>query len=149
MRTPLQFNETERIRKALIKRWSHRLRDERFEVSGWMEKTTVQVTIVLHTPDNSFHYPMEARVDPRGENLEPIEGRDLALDFLDWYLGEFFDSGRELLLPVDWSPHEFAEHEVFARGQVRNLKLEQAADDLLEGRASADGLDPRTGEPKH
>ena len=148
MRRPLPESETARVRKALTQRWGHRLGDERIEVAGWIDPRTVEISFVISSPDDSFHYSMEARADLAEENIEPYEGKDLVLDFLDWYLGEYLESGRELLLPMDWGPHEFGEHTVLARGQVSNLKLERAADDLLEGRVTADELDPETGERK-
>ena len=100
----------------------------------------MQVAIVLHNSDDSFHYRLEARVDLKATPLEPIEARDLALDFLDWYLGEYLDAGRDLFLPLDWEPYSFGEHEVQARGEIRNLKLEAQADDLLAGRVRAEDL---------
>jgi hypothetical protein len=77
---------------------------------------------------------MEAGFDvPEDDSVAAAAALDLCVDFLDWYLGEYFREARELLLPLDWQPHRFGEHNVVARGDVRNPQLDDAADAWLRG----------------
>ena len=110
------------------------LRDERFDLAARLDRETVVVTLDLQRSDRTSHHRMEAaKAVPEDGSLSAGQNLDLCLDFLDWYLGEFFREDRELLLPLDWKPHTFGEFELLARGDVRNPVLEDAADAWLRG----------------
>ncbi len=137
-----------RIAEALSSRHGRGLSasdGERFEVTARMEGETIIARVVLGRPDRTFRYEMEcARTLEEGAfTLNASDTLDLCLDFLDWYLGEYFREGRELLLPLDWQPHRFGEFEVLARGDVRNPLLEDAADAWLRGEKVAVPEDSR------
>ena len=112
-------------------RW---LKDEAFSVSATRRDTTVFVSLSLTRHDRSFDYQMQAAISIDDKNVHnDEEALDLGLDFLDWYLAEFFKSHRELLLPLDWQPHRFGDHEILAKGDVRNPELDDMADAWLRG----------------
>lgn len=135
MSASLIDNEQNRhILDALNSRHGRMLRDERFSVSANLAEGSVVLRLVLERHDRSFRYQMEAaREVPEDESRSVQETLELCLDFLDWYLGEYFDNERELLLPLDWQPHRFGDVEVLARGDVRNPSLDEAADAWLRG----------------
>jgi hypothetical protein len=119
---------------TLETRHSRKLRDERFTVAARMEDRTVIVDLTLARLDGTFDYEMQAaKTVPEDGSLTVAETLDLCLDFLDWYLARFFEEDRELLLPLDFQPHRFGEHDVLARGDVRNPLLDDAADAWLRG----------------
>ncbi|MCB9728961.1 MAG: hypothetical protein H6744_07480 [Deltaproteobacteria bacterium] len=119
---------------ALETRHARKLRDERFTVSARMEGQTVVVDLSLARLDGTFLYEMQAAKSvPDDGSLSVADTLDLCMDFLDWYLGRYFEEDRELLLPLDHQPHRFGEHEVLARGDVRNPTLDDAADAWLRG----------------
>ncbi|MEZ4269158.1 MAG: hypothetical protein R3F39_22610 [Myxococcota bacterium] len=119
---------------ALEARHSRKLRDERFTVSARMEDRVVIVALSLARLDQTFLYDMEiAKAVPEDGSLSVAETLDLCMDFLDWYLGRYFEEERELLLPLDFQPHRIGEHEVLARGDVKNPMLDDAADAWLRG----------------
>jgi len=123
-----------RITDTLVERYGRLLQQERFMVSARLEDQAVIVTLVLARHDNTSEYTMEAGFEvPEDDSVAAVAALDLCIDFLDWYLGEFFREGRELLLPLDWQPHRFGEHKVLARGDVRNPILDDAADAWLRG----------------
>ncbi|MGM0578284.1 MAG: hypothetical protein ACQEXJ_21350 [Myxococcota bacterium] len=135
MARPLMTAEmSARVVETLNKRHGARLRDERFTVSGRLEEQTVVVTFLLERSDRTLAYEMQAaKTIPETGALTPGGTLDLCLDFLDWYLEQYFREDRDLLLPLDWQPHRFGEHEVMARGDVRNPAVEEAADAWLRG----------------
>jgi hypothetical protein len=135
MARPLLTSESaSQVITALHRRHAGMLRDERFELRARLEQGTVVATLELARSDRSSHYVMEAaKAVPENGALDLEQTLDLCLDFLDWYLGEFFREQRELLLPLDWQPHKFGDFEVLARGDLRNPILEDAADAWLRG----------------
>ena len=129
--------QSRRILDALDTQHGRMLQEERFQVSGILEDGSVIATIVLERHDRTFRYEMScAKVQPEDDAQVIEETLEICLDFLDWYLGEFFSSDRELLLPLDWQPHRFGEFDVHARGDVRNPTLDEAADAWLRGERS-------------
>lgn len=119
---------------TLETRHSRKLRDERFTVTARMEDRTVIVDLSLARLDQTFVYAMSAaKVVPEDGSLSVAETLDLCLDFLDWYLGRYFEEDRELLLPLDYQPHRIGEHEVLARGDEKRPLLDDAADAWLRG----------------
>ena len=74
-----------------------------------------------------------ARAVPEDESHSVQETLELCLDFLDWYLGEYFENGRELILPLDWQTHRFGDVDLLARGDLRNPSMDEAADAWLRG----------------
>ena len=131
---PLFDAETSRTALQLLKQ-RHRRRlkpDEDFRVAAHVEPPFVVVTLTLANADESFYYPMEARVLAETEGLDDEAAcAELCLDFLDYYVGEYLRGERDVYLNLDWSGVRFGEYEVQARGQVLNLKLERLADELL------------------
>ncbi len=123
-----------RILELMGQRHGSALRGERFSVEGRIEGDTLRARVTLASQDRTYVYTMDAavKVDPK-KNLDVVAGLDLCLDFLDWYLGEFFRGEREVLLPLDWQPHRFGEHEVHARGDLKNEVLDDLADAWLRG----------------
>jgi hypothetical protein len=135
MARPLLTAETaSTIVSTLETRHSRKLRDERFTVSARMEDRVVIVELLLARLDQTFLYEMSvAKPVPEDGSLSVAECLDLCLDFLDWYLGRYFEEDRDLLLPLDYQPHRIGEHEVLARGDVKNPLLDDAADAWLRG----------------
>jgi hypothetical protein len=128
---------SQRILDAIDARHGRQLEDERFSVSARLEEGSVIAELTLERHDRSFRYEMAcAKSLPEDEAQSVEETLEVCLDFLDWYLGEYFSSDRELLLPLDWQPHRFGEFDVHARGDVRNPTLDAAADAWLRGERS-------------
>lgn len=121
--------------KTLGRRHGTHLRpDESFDLQGRLEGDTIFVTLTLASEDRTLVYVMEAAVTTQDTRIRSTaEGVDLCLDFLDWYLGVYFEDQRETLLPLDWQPHQFGDLEVLARGDVHNEVLDGLADAWLRG----------------
>ncbi|NOZ87977.1 MAG: hypothetical protein GXP49_17290 [Deltaproteobacteria bacterium] len=139
-------SEIRRIEKAITRKWRHLMEDETIHLTGSFDDDSVQVELLFKNSDESLYYPMQCRVEMNKEGIEPYQAKDLAIDFLDWYLGEYLESGRKSLLHLDWAEHRFGEYSIFARGEVRNKRLDELADALLEGRIDARDLNELTGE---
>lgn len=130
----LDLEQTTRAITSLNQKYGRRLKAETFSVSATEQDSTVIVTLHLAALDRTFEYRMESAVTVDEKLVHTRElALELALDFLEWYLGEYFKNERELLLPLDWQPHRFGEHEVMAKGDVRNPELDDMADAWLRG----------------
>jgi hypothetical protein len=136
------FREDERARAEALLSERYQLwlqPDERFTLRIDQDGSHVLVTLTLSNRDESLHYPMEARFDPKGWELSERDAAERLLDFLDYYVGEYLKGDRDVFLTLLWSEIRFGEIQIEARGQEQNLKLERMADELL---AKADAQDP-------
>ncbi len=135
MARPLLDSETKtELLDALQRHHGRRLRDERFDVRARLEDGSVVVAIEIARRDRTSLYRVEAaKTVPEDESLTMMDTLHLCVDFLDWYLGQWFDSDRDLLLPLDWKPHRFGDYDVLARGDLRNPVLDEAAEAWLRG----------------
>jgi len=113
--------------------------DERFELSGYRSKAEVYAKMILRNEDESFHYPVECRIDIEENELPDVQtAQDLVLDFLDYYFGRYLKEDRELYLTIDWSTVEFDNYKLWAKGQILNLKMERMAEKWLSGEVAAE-----------
>ncbi len=124
--------DCDRIVGTLHSRYGSRLRDERFQVSGRVEPGFVELTVQLERLDQSQHYGMEFRAALAENRLGEEAARDLLLDFIGYYLDQYFEGGRDLLLPLDFQPYEMGSHVVYARGDVVYPLLDAEADRILD-----------------
>jgi hypothetical protein len=130
----LDLEKTTRSIASLNQKYGRRLKNEAFSITAVEQDSSVVVTLYLATLDRSFEYRMEAAVSVDDKLVHTRElALDLSLDFLDWYLGEYFKNERDLLLPLDWQAHKFGDFEVMARGDLRNPELDDMADAWLRG----------------
>lgn len=137
--TEALFNEAERASAEALLRERYQLwlkPDERFTLQIDRDGTHVLVTLTLSNRDESLHYPMESRIDPKPWELSERDAAERLLDFLDYYVGEYLKGDRDVFLTLLWSEVRFGEIQIETRGQERNLKLERMADEFL---AMADG----------
>ncbi len=131
---PLDPTYRTKVLGLLNERHGSALRAERFELDAIREHDDVIVRLVLRSDDRTHVYTMEAVVvRDKYPALSETQAVDLAIDFLDWYVGEYFREERDAFLPLDWKPHQFGDLEVMARGELRNEFLDDAADAWLRG----------------
>lgn len=124
--------DCDRIVGALQSQYAARLRDERFTVSGRVEPGFVELTVHLERLDRSQRYWMEFRAALAENRMAEEAARDLLLDFVGYYLDQYFESGRDLLLPLDFQPYEMGSHVVYARGDITHPTLDGEADRILD-----------------
>jgi len=123
-----------RIAALLDSRHGKSLRDETLDIAARVEGENPVMQVVLRSRDRSLVYTMEAAlVRSDYPTIGLSEGLDVCVDFLDWYLGEYFREGRDAFLPLDWKKFRFGDLEVMARGDLRNDLLEDLADAWLRG----------------
>lgn len=127
----------------LLDRYGSHLEEESIRVDGRSEPGFVELTAVIRKDDGTSRYEMTIRSQLAENGISATEGGRLVTDFLDHYLGQYFESNRELLLPLDFQPHTFAEHQVFARGDISNPRLDTMADEIIETGIRLESDDPR------
>jgi len=132
----------------LATRYGRGLERERFEVGGRNEPGFVELTASIVREDRTFRYDIEVRVPVARDGMAVSEARELALDFLGWYLDQYFAGGRDILLPLDYQPYEFGEHKVWARGDVTNPYLDEMADEIIADGVPLGPDDARNGSPR-
>ncbi len=108
------------------------LGERRFSLSAEVRGRGVFVKVLLSNPDKSFYYPVEARVLYEKEEMKSGEAALFLFDYIDTYFEEFLlEEDEQLYLSIDWSDHQYEAIEFQVRGQILNLKLEEAADEWL------------------
>ena len=121
------------INDILNKKYNSVLLDgKEFKVSYVYEFNILTVTVLLSNPDQSFYYPVQARVQPQKQDLALIEAFYFLLDYIDLYFEEYLYEDENLFIPIDWTNFEYDAVSFQLKGQILNLKLENEADILIK-----------------
>ncbi len=103
-----------------------------FSISTTTDSDKVKVQVLLQSEDQAFYYPVEARMTPDLDEMTANESALFLIDYIDLYFEQFFEEGEELFLPIDWAKHNYDAIDFEIRGQIRNKKVEELADKILE-----------------
>ena len=133
---------------TLNARFGGRLESEAFSVRGRAEPDFVELSVAIDRPEGDGRYAFDIRASLVENGISQDQGRDLVVDFLGYYLELYFEGGRELLLPLDFQPHQFGEHVVHARGDVTSPRLDAMADEIIASGVPLPPGDPRRGLKK-
>ncbi len=125
-------DECEELAAAMQSKYAMAIADRRFAIEASQQDRGVYVKILLANQDESFFYPVEARILAEVEELSPRQAALFLIDYIDMYFEEFLmEEDESLYLPIDWSDHEWDAVKFQVRGQILNRKLERMADELL------------------
>ena len=91
------------------------------------------LSVILKNPDESFYYPVHAKINITEQDIDMGKAFELMLDYVDIYFMEYFRENENVFIPIDWASYTFEGYELFMHGQVFNNKLEKMADALLSG----------------
>ncbi|NBO37196.1 hypothetical protein EBU99_01290 [bacterium] len=134
--------ELQKISSLMNVKYRALLNNEQFQVESGTDSNQVQIKVTLESSDKSMFYPIELIhiLDSReGESqLTPDEVAALMLDYIDVYWQEYLNDGRDVFVPLAWDKHSCEGVEFFIRGFVRNISLEQQADELFRKHGHGD-----------
>jgi hypothetical protein len=92
------------------------------------------LSVTFENTDQSLHLPVElALVSAENPKLTGDEPADLLVDFMGFFLEEYFKGDRQVTLPLDWQTVPYGDFTIRTRGWEQNLKLERQANLLLAG----------------
>ena len=115
-----------------------------FSIEAKVDEPGVYVQTTLENEDKSFVYPVEARLEYKKEEMTQNKAVLFLVDYIDTYFEEYLlEEDEELYLPIDWAKHTYDAVEFEVRGQIKNEKLEDMADELLK---KAGFFDEESGE---
>ena len=135
--------EEQAVLDLLHERYGHFLCGERFRLGGRVEPNFIQLDLFLERDDQRFRYEMYFYLSLEENHVEVSEGRDIVLDFVGYYLDEYFKHDRELLLPLDYQRYQMGEYYVYAKGDIRDPLLDKLADEIIEQGVKVRPDDPR------
>ena len=128
----LTQEELNELAEAMDDKYRIGLNGRSFAVEAKVEGIGVLVKVTLEHPEKTFVYPAEARIDFKKEEMTANEAALFLIDYIDTYFEEFLlEEDEELYLPIDWAKHTYEAVEFEVKGQIKNEKLEDMADDLL------------------
>ena len=131
--------ENQKIKKLLDKKHLVYLESEEFIIESGATKDQVQLKVTLTKSDKSYYYPIECVfVKESSSDFKETEVAFKMLDYLDLYWTNYFSEERNVFVPLDWSKHEFEGIHFYIRGFVRNLQLENYANDFLSKHGHGD-----------
>lgn len=133
-----QSDAWDELATLLNKKYKVQLDDKSFSVSAKMEEGVVSVTVVLKNKDESFYYPVEARVKHIEEELSPGEALYFLVDYIDTYFEEYLTEDDNIYLPIDWASFEYEAVSFELKGQILNRKADLLADQLLSDLSTSD-----------
>jgi hypothetical protein len=137
------IEESAAIAQALDARFAEHLHAEHFEVTGRVEATFIELNVTLANRAGTLRYAMDFRAALLENQLDEAGARELALDFAEYYLDQYFGGGRDLLMPLDFQPYEVEDKVVFARGDITNPSLDAVAEAILSAGVPLADDDPR------
>ena len=124
-------DELQVLTDAMTTKYNHYLSGRQFTLRNWLDDGGVYVTVTLANADESFYYPVEARVRYQDEEMGAAEAALFLFDYIDAYFEEYFLETEDLFIPIDWTDYEYEAIDFQLRGQVVNRKAEALAEKLL------------------
>jgi hypothetical protein len=129
---PLNDEEAADLAHLLELKYAAHLDGRTFEVTTEIKDDAVYGTVILRNADDSFYYPLEARIKHVHEEMSAKDASMFLVDYLDYYLDEYFtDEAENLFIPIDWTDRQWDAVDLQIRGQVFNKKIDKMADELL------------------
>ncbi len=126
------------IQSLLNKKHSLYLDDEEFILEVGTSKEQIQIKIVLIKKNNIASYPIECIYLKETAKEEEQDIVLKMIDYLDIYWANYFSEERNVFVPIDWSKHEFEGICFYMRGFLRNIELENAANEFLNKHGHGD-----------
>ena len=111
-------------------KYAAHLDGKEFVISVQQQQEWVYVTVTLKNMQESFYYPVEARIH-RDVPLEPREAALFLLDYLDLYFDDYLRE-KDVYFPLDWAQYVYEGIDFHVRGQILNLEAQRQADALLQ-----------------
>ena len=84
----------------------------------------VYVEVTLSNKDQSFYYPVQARVEHDSKKFNKQDAALYLVDYIEQYFFEFFQE-ESSLLPIDWGDFEYNGVDLQLKGQIYNLAIEK------------------------
>lgn len=119
------------LQKIMILKYGAYLKDRSFTISHTNDKQDIHCSITLENPQGTFVYKVEAAVSKKNLALKDKEALLVMLDYIDIYFDEYLKGEENVYIPIDWTDYTFENLTFKMRGQVRNRKAEDLADELL------------------
>ena len=123
--------ECDELAQLMNHKYASLLRQRRFSIEASRLANGVRVEVALCNNDESYVYPVEARLQHTVEDMQPSDAMLFLVDYIDLYFEEFLAEDEHLFLPIDWTDYQYDAVNFQMRGQIRNLKLEKQASDFL------------------
>jgi hypothetical protein len=129
----LTEEECAALAELMQKKYSALLNDRKFSIKVSADVDGVLATVLLKNDDDSYVYPVEARMMNHEEEMTPREALAFLIDYIDLYFEEFFfEEDQMLYIPIDWSNYEYEGVTFQMRGQILNAKADAMADQFLK-----------------
>ena len=129
---PVPPAECADLAQMLETKYGAYLGNRTFIITSEMKDGGVFVTVLLKNPDDTFYYPVEARMNHVAQELLAKRAGVFLIDYIDAYFEEYFtEEDENLFLPIDWADMQWDTVDFQIRGQILNLKVERMADALL------------------
>ena len=129
--THLSEDNCQDLGRIMTLKYAAFLGDRSFTIMSKADRSTAEVTVTALNPENTFVYPIEARIDLTKCSLNAKDACLLMLDYIDSYFEEFFREEENVFVPIDWTSYSFEGSSFELKGQIRNVKVEELADKLL------------------
>jgi hypothetical protein len=98
-------------------------------------------TVTLLSKDESFYYPVDARIAHKDQEIDAKTSVLMLLDYVDIYFDEYFREQENTFLSLDWTAYSFEGTELEMKAQVRNKHAETLADQIISGKVDPKDLD--------
>jgi hypothetical protein len=132
----LSQEEMNALADQMNKKYGNYVGNRSFKVECDIGPSEAHATVVLSNSDESFYYPVEARLNYIDEEMSKRSAALFLIDYIDVYFEEYLTEDEQIFLNIDWTKHEYEAVNFEIKGQILNLKLERLADELLKSSES-------------
>jgi len=124
--------EISNLEKIMNLKYASFLKSRKFSIKHSLGESSCLVEILLKNDDESFWYPIEAKMELLESDLKDREASLLLLDYIDSFFGSYFQEDENIFVPIDWSSRVFEGETIYIKGQKLNLKVEKRAAEFLK-----------------
>ncbi len=128
----LSGDEINELSKMMEKKYQPALLGKKISISLHTTEAETEVVVLLASQDETFYYPIEARMDYQSQEMSAVEAQLFLIDYIDQYLEDYLLEDDSLMIPIDWTSYSYDAVDFQMKGQILNRKLEELASRLLE-----------------
>ena len=128
-------NEVSDLEKIMNLKYGAYLKNRFFQIAHEESPSEISCSITLRDSSQSFYYNVEAFVKQKNLPLENKKALFIMLDYIDVYFDEYLRGEEDVYIPIDWVDYTFENLTFKMRGQVKNMKAETLADEILQKNA--------------
>ena len=108
VRAFLNEQDCQELAQSMTAKYRIAMNQRAFSVKASEDQDKVEVHVLLKNEDDSFYYPVSARIVVDKDEMSNLEAAMFLIDYIDTYFEEFLlEQEESIYLPIDWAEHQY------------------------------------------